>query len=343
MQVHHIIQRIQIKQQLQYITNKISGEIGRMRYKKRLIGFIGFAILGCAFMVMCRKCDDSEKKWWKDYLNIDMDYCLYGDKIQKNVIAIIDSGIDISCDDIIDSVYINQYEIPGNGIDDDENGYIDDVNGWNFYDDSNEIYTTFTADYHGTMIAGILSGTKYGISPNIKFMPLKCFRGSEGSIEDVVEAIDYAYNMGVRIFNCSWDTAQYNEKLYLKMSEYSDAIFVCASGKNQENLNTTNVYPACYDLENIICVGACDYNEDIYEYSGFGKIVDIYVPGENIYCLMPEKTYNYAEGTSLSVAMVSGICAIKKAINPDISIKEIKSSFYATEDDDFVTKIKWEG
>lgn len=73
-----------------------------------------------------------------------------------------------------------------------------------------------------------------------------------------------------------------------------------------------------------------------------GRKVDIYASGENIYCLMPENRYNYTEGTSLSVAMVSVVCAIKKAVNPDASVSEIKSSFYAVEEDVFVTKIKWE-
>lgn len=311
----------------------------RMKYKKI---FVGLMILLCTVLTLCKKNDAGRQIWWKKYLELEDNYCIKENEIQKNVIAIIDSGIDISCEDIAGSVYVNQSEIPENGVDDDENGYIDDVNGWNFYDDTNEVYTTFSADYHGTMIAGILSSKKCGISSDIKYMPLKCFRGTEGSIEDVIEAIEYAYNMGVRIFNCSWDTFQYNEKLYQKMSEYSDAIFVCASGKNQENLDLTDVYPACYDLENIICVGACDDNENIYEYSGFGKKVDIYVPGENIYCLMPANTYNYSEGTSLSVAMVSGICAIKKAFRPDISIEEIKNSFYAPEDGTLITKISWE-
>lgn len=316
-----------------------------MKHKKIFVSFIaiiGLMILCCVTVTLCQNNNNRDKNWWKDYLNIEDNYWMHENEIQKNVIAIIDSGIDISCGDIIDSVYTNQNEIPDNGVDDDKNGYIDDVNGWNFYDDSNEIYTTYAADYHGTMIAGILSGAEYGISSYIRFMPLKCFRGTEGSIEDVLEAIDYAYNMGVRIFNCSWDMAQYNEKLYQKMSEYSDAIFVCASGKNGENLNLNGVYPACYNLENVICVGACERNGDRYEYSGVGKEVDIYAPGENIYCLMPENTYNYAEGTSLSVAMVSGVCAIKKAVNPDTSVSEIKSSFYAVEDDVFATKIKWE-
>lgn len=130
---------------------------------------------------------------------------------------------------------------------------------------------------------------------------------------------------------------------HTKSAFISNKTMLCPHLKeNQDNLDLTYIYPACYDLENIICVGACDRSGYIYEYSGFGKIVDIYAPGEEIYCLMPENTYNYSEGTSLSVAMISAVCAIKKSLYPNISIKEIKNSFYASEDEMLITKVRWE-
>lgn len=245
------------------------------------------------------------------------------------VVGIIDSGIDISCNELKDCIYINNNEIPDNGIDDDDNGYIDDINGWNFYDSSNEVYTSFTSDYHGTMIAGIIAGKhtsngKFGVASDVKVLPLKCFKGSEGGIEDIVSAIHYGYNLGVRIFNCSWDTSNYYEDLKQVMEEYSDAVFICAGGKEAQELDDTPVYPACYDLNNVICVGGINSMGEIYEYSGYGKDVDIYAPGESIYCVMPENTYTYSEGTSLSVAFISGAVALLKSREPEVTVIQVK-------------------
>ncbi|KAB1438695.1 S8 family serine peptidase [Candidatus Galacturonibacter soehngenii] len=246
---------------------------------------------------------------------------------QDIIVGIIDSGVDITNKNIKDSIYINYNEIADNEIDDDGNGYVDDINGWNFYDNTNDIYTAFTSDYHGTMIAGILTDKDYGIAPNIRYLPLKCFRGSEGSIEDVIKAIEYGYDVGVRLFNCSWDTNQYSEELYEVIQSYQDAIFVCSGGKNYENLDLTPVYPACYNLSNIICVGGITESGDIYEFSGYGNDIDIYAPGADIYSLMPENTYNYSDGTSLAVAIVTGAIALAKSIDPLVSCEEIKERF----------------
>lgn len=282
------------------------------------------------FTSCSKKVQTEDTQWWvmdeKTSINIsDVWKITYGD--EDIIIGIIDSGIDISNGGIKNSVYINTNEIPNNGIDDDGNGYVDDINGWNFYDNSNEIYSAFTSDYHGTMIAGILTDENYGVAQNIKYLPLKCFRGTEGSIDDVVQSIEYAYDLGVRIFNCSWDTNQYSDKLFDVIKSYPDAIFICSGGKNYDNLDTTSVYPACYDLPNIICVGGIDASGDIYEFSGYGKEIDIYAPGADIYSLMPENTYNYSEGTSLSVAFVSGAIALAQSIDSSISCEDIKACF----------------
>lgn len=292
--------------------------------KKYLIIILCLAIIlnGCS-----KKENKEDNFWWISDKTTGINISQVWEKTHGSdeiLIGIIDSGIDISCDGISSAVYTNQKEIPNNGIDDDNNGYIDDINGWNFYDDSNEVYTAYTSDYHGTMIAGVLADKTYGVAPQITYLPLKCFRGTEGSIEDVTNAIQYGYNLGVRLFNCSWDTEQYNEELFNTIQKYSDAIFVCSGGKNSEDLDVMPVYPACYDLPNVICVGGIDKSGALYEYSGYGEKIDTYAPSAEIYCLMPENTYCYSEGTSLATAFVTGAIALAQSVQSSISCEDIK-------------------
>lgn len=237
------------------------------------------------------------------------------------IVGVIDSGIDI---DSSNNIYINKKEIPDNGIDDDGNGYIDDIHGWNFYSDNNRLYDSFQADYHGTAIANLISG-QYGVAYNATILPLKCFRGSEGNVKNVIRAIDYGYNLGARIFNCSWDMEKYDKNLHDTICKYNDAIFICSAGKNYENINKENVYPACFDCENVIVVGGINKTKEIYEFSGHGDRVDVYAPADSIYCKFPKETYDYMSGTSLSVAIMTGGIVIARDIDSSISCSTIKS------------------
>lgn len=157
---------------------------------------------------------------------------------------------------------------------------------------------------------------------------------SNNQVDDVVNAIKYGYNKGIRLFNCSWDMEVYSEKLYTIMKECSDAIFVCSGGKNSSNVDVQHVYPACFELPNAICVGGLGINGKIYEFSGYGEKIDIYAPAEKVYCLMPEDTYTYSEGVSISVAYVTGTIALAKSINPTLKCEEIKNRLHKCYNDE---------
>lgn len=105
---------------------------------------------------------------------------------------------------------------------------------------------------------------------------------SNNQVDDVVNAIKYGYNKGIRLFNCSWDMEVYSEKLYTIMKECSDVIFVCSGGKNSSNVDVQHVYPGCFELPNVICVGGLGINGKIYEFSGYGEKIDICSGGESI-------------------------------------------------------------
>ncbi|QSX04825.1 S8 family serine peptidase [Sedimentibacter sp. zth1] len=244
------------------------------------------------------------------------------------VIGVLDSGIDITHSDLKDNVYVNQKEIPGNGIDDDGNGYIDDINGWNFSDDMNTVYSSPEEDVHGTYIAGIIAASAnnsgvVGVAPKVKILPLKFINATTGYTSDAIEAIEYAKNMGVNIINCSFGGTDNNIALKEAMAD-SGMLFVCAAGNRGGYSKYFPVYPASFDIPNVISVGAVDCMGILATFSNRGINVDVAAPGTSVLSTIPEQGYDYYSGTSVSAAYVSGIAALAKSYLPQSSIDEIK-------------------
>ncbi len=244
------------------------------------------------------------------------------------IVGVLDTGIEISNQNIKNAIFMNEFEVKDNGIDDDNNGLIDDVNGWDFYNFDNSIYDVTLADYHGTFIASLIGGAHkadgiWGIAPNIKILPLKFMEGSEGDITDAIKAINYAYSVGARIINCSWDSTMYDAELFEIMKKYDDVLFVCSSGKGHYDLKTTPVYPACFKLDNVICVSAVNNNGQLYELSGFGYSEAVYAPGKDILGTIPEGEFLYSDGTSFATAYVTGIAALIKSYRPEITVENL--------------------
>lgn len=241
-----------------------------------------------------------------------------GDK--EVIVGILDSGIESTCNNI----YKNEYELM-DGVDNDKNGYIDDVSGWNFFCGNNVIYDGYVNDYHGTYISNIIVGKAdyLGVAPDVTILPLKFMSGTEGDTADAVNAIIYAHNSGAKIINCSWDFNEYDEKLYATMKKYDDILFICAAGKTNLNLDESHLYPASYELDNIISVMAVDNQGKKYEYSGYGESVDVAAPGVDVVCKLPEGDEKMCSGTSIATAYVSGIASLILSTNKDLKSNEV--------------------
>jgi len=261
-------------------------------------------------------------------MNISSAWELYNTEtahLREVVVAVIDTGVDINHPELKDSIWVNEGEIPGDGIDNDNNGYIDDINGWNFYDNDNVLChyaedgtsDPDNDDDHGTHVAGIIAAkrdNKIGIAGvasniNVKIMPIKIHGGSngDGSISDAVEAIKYACMMGADICNLSWGTKIDNEELYEVMKE-SDMLFVSAAGNDGINVNSSPMYPACYQLPNNISVTAID--PDGYISGNYGSMIDIGAPGTHILSTIVGDGYKSYSGSSMAAPMVSSIAAM---------------------------------
>ncbi len=244
------------------------------------------------------------------------------------LVGILDTGIQISNNNIAHSIYTNENEIQ-NGNDDDKNGYIDDINGWDFYNNNSSVYDNYLYDYHGTYIASIISSSHEsqisGVAPDVKIVPLKFMNGTSGDINDAIKAIEYAHSIGVSIINCSWDSTDYNPLLEETMRKYSDILFVCSSGKYKNDLSKVPAYPACFDLNNVVCVTAVNNKGEIYEYAGYGPLVDVAAPGCDILGIYPDDDLSFASGSSCATAYVTGIAALIKSVNYDLTSIEIAS------------------
>jgi subtilisin family serine protease len=205
------------------------------------------------------------------------------------VVAVVDTGCNLTHPDQAANLWTNSKEIPGNGVDDDGNGYIDDYHGWDFRDGDND-----PADVsgHGTHVAGIIAAQGNnqigiaGMSWKARIMPVR-FMGAfdQGTTADAIAAIEYAVAQGAQIINCSWGGGGYSTALRNTMVN-SGVLFVCAAGNVASDNDSSPFYPASFAADNIIAVAASDQMDRLTWFSNFGtRSVDIAAPGIRIYSL----------------------------------------------------------
>ncbi len=259
-------------------------------------------------------------------------YPIPKEETKQVTIAIIDTGVDYQHPDLKDQMWVNPNEIPNNGIDDDGNGYIDDIHGWDFFHNDASICDSiptkngygYTAnpddnDNHGTHIAGIIGATAnngIGIAGvasnvNVKIMSLKIHGGttSGGSIANALKAIRYAEAMGADICNLSWGTPNYSQALELIIRE-SSMLFVTAAGNTGKNNDKTPVFPANLQLPNLISVAFIDCNGTLDPDSNYGvSTIDIAAPGKDIYSTIVGN-YGSSSGSSMAAPYVTGLAAM---------------------------------
>jgi len=254
------------------------------------------------------------------------------------IIALIDTGVEYYHQDLIGSMWVNSGE-KADGIDNDKNGYIDDIYGWNFYDNNNRIYYN-AEDDHGTHCAGSMiakADNEKGItgiiqSDKVKIMSLKALGGyfSTGTTESIISSIQYAQANGASICNLSLGTYQHDPALYWAIAN-SDMLFVVAAGNERTNIDYTPSFPAAYDLDNIISVASISYDGTLDSESNFGSgSVDLAAPGMYILSTTTGNTYSYMSGTSMATPMVTATAAMLYSHYPDISLADVKEIILST-------------
>ncbi len=247
-------------------------------------------------------------------------------------VAIIDTGSFYTHIDFINRIWTNPNEIANNGIDDDENGYIDDYYGWDFGDNNHD---PLDESGHGTFVAGIVAGTinDWGITgtaPGVKIMGLKV-ENEEGIIflHSILGAVSYGLSHNVKIFNLSLVSTYYSIELK-NLLESADALFICGAGNDEINNDVTPYYPASYDLDNVISVTSINSNGQLSWFSNYGpNSVHIAAPGENILSTwIPQGGYWHAlgQGTSFSAPYVTGVAALLLSKDPNLTPQEIREA-----------------
>jgi subtilisin family serine protease len=259
------------------------------------------------------------------------------------VVAVIDSGVDWHHPDLAANIWTNPGEscagCASDGIDNDGNGYVDDVHGWDFVNDDND---PFDDNGHGTHVSGTIgaSGSNgvgiAGVNWNVQIMPLKFIGANgQGTADDAVRAILYATRMGAVASNNSWGGEVFSQALEdaIADADAHGSLFVAAAGNSGKNTDTTPDYPSGFDLPNVLTVGATDQNDVRAWFSNYGKqSVDLAAPGTNIYSTWPGGIYRFSEGTSMAAPHVTGVAALAKAAFPSASGVGLKALILRTVD-----------
>ena len=258
-------------------------------------------------------------------------------------VAVIDTGVDTSHLELQNALWVNEDEIPGDGIDNDGNGYIDDVHGYDFYDHTNVIRTNRIADIHGTHAAGTIgaargNGGMTGLTDNehVKIMVLKALGMNGGGTEEsIVEAIRYAEANGADICNLSLGGDEYFPVLDQTIAS-SSMLFVISAGNGDEtgkgiNTDLQPVYPAAYASGNIISVANLSLTGALAESSNYGAAsVDIAAPGTYILSTIPGNRFDFLTGTSMAAPMVTGVCAMVYSFRTDYDLAAVRTAVLAS-------------
>ena len=262
------------------------------------------------------------------------------------IVAVIDTGVDYTHPDLAANIWTNPGEIPGNGKDDDHNGYVDDIHGYNFVNHDGD---PMDDHFHGTHVAGTIGAVGdndigvAGVNWHVQIMALKFLDASGGGYEsDAIAALNYAVANGAVVSNNSWGGGGFSLAFQtaIQNAAAKGHIFVAAAGNDGWNNDLDPFYPAGYDVPNVVSVAAIDHNDQLAWFSNYGtKSVDLAAPGVDIYSTFPTHltqamqddglgpNYGMISGTSMATPHVTGVMALVypqvRAQHPEWSDQEV--------------------
>lgn len=273
--------------------------------------------------------------------------------VQKEeiVVAVVDTGVDYNHEDLKANMWINQNEIPNNNIDDDNNGYIDDVHGINtIVKDSagNSSGNPMASHAHGTHVSGTIAAVQNnsigiaGIAQKVKIMAIRAVPDSSDETDaDVVESFLYAAKHGAKLINCSFGKNHneggtiVNETITHIGETYGVLTFAASGNDYRRNIDTNPKYPASFDSDYLFTVASTTKRGSLSWFSNVGKIsVDIAAPGSSVYSTTPNNSYGTMSGTSMATPTTVGVAAEVLSHFPNLGPKELKKVLM-----DSVTKV----
>jgi subtilisin family serine protease len=276
-----------------------------------------------------------------------------------SIVAVVDEGIDYSHPDLATNIWTNPYD-PPDGIDNDGNGYVDDVHGWDFFNNDSTVFdgnSRNDVDAHGTHVSGTIGAAGgnglgvVGVNWSVKIISAKFLGPLGGTLADAIKAIDYVTDLKLRhhvnlvATNNSWSGGGYSQALHeaIIRAAKADILFIAAAGNFGINNDTAVVYPAnlstlvgtsgatpaSYDA--IIAVAAIDSAGAKATFSDYGAInVDLGAPGVNVLSTLPGNTYGSYSGTSMATPHVTGAGALYAAMHPGVVATDLKTAILAS-------------
>ena len=256
---------------------------------------------------------------------------------QELVVAVIDTGVDYTHSDLKGNIWTNEAELNGKPkVDDDQNGFIDDIHGYDF---ANKDGDPMDDHGHGSHCSGTI-GAKgndnsgiVGVAWNVKIMGVKFLtREGSGTLENAVEGIKYATKMGAKIMSNSWGGGGFSEilKTAIEDANAHGIIFTAAAGNDSNNNDTTPSYPSSYQIPNVISVAAVDNKGLLASFSNFGRnVVHVAAPGVNVFSSIPGG-YDSWSGTSMATPHVTGVVALLLSQEPTLTPEDVKTRLIRT-------------
>lgn len=269
------------------------------------------------------------------------------------VVMVLDTGCDTSHPDLAPNVWVNAREVPGNGVDDDGDGYVDDRNGWNYVTNSPNTFDDPNTDWHGTHVSGTIGAAGNnslgitGIAWRVKILNMKFIGSGSGSTADAVRAINYAIDqkkrgVNIRVINASWGGPGSSESLKSAIAAAGNAgiLFVCAAGNGGidnigNDLGLVPNYPASWSAQipSIIAVAAVDSSDNYVAFSNYGfETVQVAAPGVNTFSTIPGAQYGYGVGTSMSTPHVTGVASLLFSREPSLTPSQARQRIVSTAD-----------
>ncbi len=329
---------------------------------------VGTVLCMCA-PVFAYTPSDPYYRWQKDVYNQihapeAWDYTVGSSTV---VVAVIDTGVDILNSDLADNIWVNTDEVPNNGLDDDNNGYVDDVHGWNIVENNNDVSIANITEAddagavnHGTLLAGLIGASGdnevlgAGLNWHVSIMPLRAVNNSGGGdLVDIARAVNYAVDNGASIINLSFVGFTTEPALTAALYRaYQKGVLVVAAAGNSrndssgnENLTKVKQYPICLDYDYaqnwVLGVASVSASDTLSYFGDYGSCIDISAPGEKIYSTQKvseqpgfEKDFDGGwYGTSFAAPLVAGTAALIKSIRPEWAAKEIIETLLKSADD----------
>jgi len=233
------------------------------------------------------------------------------------MVGVIDTGVDYNHPDLAANVWTNPGEVPGNHMDDDNNGYVDDVHGYDF---SNNDGDPFDDNGHGTHCSGTIAAVGnnnvgvVGVNWSAQIVGIKFLSaGGSGSTDGAIAGVQYAIAVGVRLTSNSWGGGGFSQALLdaINAAGAAGQLFIAAAGNSSANTDTSPHYPSSYNSPYIIAVAASDHTDNLASFSNYGATtVDLAAPGDDILSTLPGGSYGLLSGTSMATPHVSGVTAL---------------------------------